>query len=147
MTWTNAFDVGTCTVTVDNSHSTGTPWSGVLGKGESSPPFSGPLSGETMQVSVSSSGVATLEFLSGSGPSDGYQLSVIPSYSIVEADIRVSAITMTNGISGVASAFPSTDGAFTVTLTGSASSWSPDPADIGGHLPQDGWFVFEGAAV
>ena len=147
MTWTNAFDIGECTVSADGL------WSGILSKGQSSPTFSGNLSGEVVQINVDSSGNVALNWISGNGPSGGYQLEVVPAYSLDAATaIQISGITMSIGVSGEAQAFanPAGPNVGNPKLTGSGSAWSPDPADVTANIitgnNANGWYVWSGAA-
>ena len=147
MTLRNAFDIGTCIVSADGL------WSGILSKGQSSPTFAGNLSGEVVQINVDSSGNVALNWISGTGPSNGYQLQVVPTYSLDAATvIQVSGINMPIGVSGQAQAFanPSGPNVGNPYLTGSGSAWSPDPADVTANIitgnNENGWYVWSGAA-
>lgn len=92
MTWTNAFDVGPCTVKVTRA---GTDlYSGVLTKGGASANFAG-WSGEVVNVTVDVDGVVALNNVSGSTSSNAkYELRVIPTYDIAAAFVQASDIIL-----------------------------------------------------
>lgn len=145
MAFQNAFDIGACTVVVWGSDVVNPLWSGALTKGQSSPVFNG-NSGDQFQVSVTSDGAVQL-IETNSGAGQGYAVGVIPSYSNVGPQIQVAGITLAQGISGAAAYISETVGT-TIPLSGSASSWTPDPANITSTYASGGtdygWYVFEG---
>lgn len=63
MSWKSVFDVGPCTVKLYATGDTASApdWSGMLGKGESSPVYTAPGSGRTSQVTVGADGSVSLE--------------------------------------------------------------------------------------
>ena len=148
MTWTNAFDLGTCTIKVGNDVTPDAYFSGVLAKGDTSATFTGFL-GETLQVSVSAAGDVALNYISGSGPADNYTLYVDPSYSITGKSIRAGGFNIPNGVSGGhgAAAWSSDGGNVYVNLTGADQAWAPDPADLTEAGFQAYWCVYQGHAV
>jgi hypothetical protein len=149
VTWTNAFDRGACTVQVGFNASNNI-FSGVLAKGQTSGAFNGHAgSGEQLQAAVTSDGAVQLNWLSGSGPSLGYQVSVVPSYSIAGFPIRARGFDIPNGVSGPtgAEAWSSETGSLLVQLTGSHSTWVPDPADLTELGFQAYWTVYQGTAA
>lgn len=84
MTWQNAFDLGECTVTLSFGLGATKLWSGVLGKGDSSPSIDFSSAGYNMTgvVSVDADGVVSLSTsmaVGGSGWSA--QINVVPSYA------------------------------------------------------------------
>lgn len=131
MTWTNAFDVGVCTVTVwangDLSGSDFPNWSGVLAKGESSPAFDGgPFNDVNMTVSVNAAGEVSLS--ADGADATGMSVAVIPAYDISGADLRVSGIAISpNNLTGFAD--NGADASVLLTPT-SSPAVTPDPAVI-----------------
>lgn len=150
MAWQNAFDLGPCSLIVYGSDGS-TLWHGVLSKGQSSPTFAG-SSGDVMQASVDSNGVADLVRISGSTPSNSYTLGVIAGYQLVGNSVRVRAIGMginPNAVHGQ-QAFASENTSGVVNLSWTGTSWSPDPCDVTSTLggPSDttnGFYVYSGA--
>lgn len=138
MTWTNAFDVGACTVEVVKTAVV--YWSGVLAKGQTSPTFQGyyggQAAGEPLHVEVSASGVASLiNEDDTTNHAGGYDLRVIPSYAVAGYGARVSGILVTGDAPD--SAFASSSDADVVPLTPPAGNhyWTPttvtpDPAAL-----------------
>lgn len=138
MTWTNAFDIGPCTVQVHEAGSNGNgpvAFSGVLGKGQSSPPFS--IGADTLTVSVTSSGAVIVE------SSYRYRsigvVRVIPGYPLTGYGARVvDAVLLYPGSSPSAfshwdavGTYPGVDGASEVALTaGVGGACTPNPADL-----------------
>lgn len=149
MAWKNAFDVGKCTVRVGfNAYDD--IFSGVLAKGQTSAAFNGHAgAGEQLQAAVTADGAVQLNWLSGSGPSHGYQVSVVPSYSVATGSMRASGFDIPNGVSGAsgARAWSSDTGSLVVNLTGAGSAWSPDPADLTEAGFQSYWNVYQGSGV
>lgn len=97
MTWTNAFDLGTCTVSVE--YYDGNPptelFSGVVGKGGSAT-FQGPSNEGALTVEVSSDGAVTLSSNDLSLDVNGYGVRVIPA-TAVSLDSRVSSLSFGTG--------------------------------------------------
>lgn len=81
MTWTNAFDIGACTVEVyaagDPSHP---DYTGILSKGQSADLTL--ASTWTMHVAVSADGVVTLTNTSGSGLEIDAGVRIVPAYAL-----------------------------------------------------------------
>lgn len=144
MSWANAFDLGSCTVSVLNSGHV--YYSGVLSKGGTSATFAGYLNLELLQVSVDASGAVSLDWLSGNGPASGYIVTVTPSYALPRA-IQIAGISMPQGISGSANAQASDISPRVFLTTPDGVTWTPDPAVITDLSNQQYWSVFEGIAV
>lgn len=141
----NAFALGTCSVRVMRQSNSQIIWQGNLSPGQSSPTFSGVLTGEVLQAIVNNDGTVQLNWTAGSNRFQGYQLAVIPSYSMASAaQLECSGFTLTSGIVGTAYASGSHIPVSQVFLTGSGSAWTPDPADITA-TGKDGFYVYEGA--
>lgn len=151
MTWTNAFDLGACTVSVQ--HGADTIFSGVLAKAQTSSQFDGYLSGEKLTVSITSGGAAQLNWASGAGPSDNYTLTIAPAYDISTLDARALSLSIPSGISGGAYGancyFNADADAIALTDLGDGV-WTPDPASsdsLTGQPPNDIIAVWMGTAV
>lgn len=143
MTWTNAFDVGACTVIVTSYDGTSvnTLFSSVMAKGDSQD-FT--AYANTYTVAVSIDGVASL-----SGPQFGVaggdlSLRVVPTYAIT-GSARVSDMTADLGTAGSTNVIATgnfDDGPY-IDLTGAGSAWTPDPCDLSGAVEMS----MEGEAV
>lgn len=126
MTWTNAFDAGTCNVQAYNFGALpNILWEGVLGKGEESPTFE--YLSATLQLSVSSEGIVTLS-CSDEYNADNFGVSVEPQY--VASDLQASAMTMNANFATTGLVwFAGTPFAqLTIAIDGSCS---PDPSAYG----------------
>lgn len=133
MTWTNAFDLGACTVRV---LSDGTPvYSGVLAKGTSSGNFADLDSDATLSVDVSAQGIVTLNRVSGEFGS-WKRLDVIPLYSVAGLGLRASGIAMDSSfVDGLAFSSDENSDGLTLSTTDGGATWSPDPADVSALTP------------
>lgn len=146
MPLTNAFLLGTCQVSCINLANQ-VLWQGTLAPGQFSPPFNGDSPGEKLQISVDSDGNAQLTLTSDSAYTGSYTLGVTPNYDVSQAtDFVVRNIFMAYAISNSATA--SSDALISdgVTLQGSGSSWSPDPADVTG-FGNEGLYLWEGVGT
>lgn len=140
MTWTNAFDLGACTVTVRDwtSPAAGTVvWSGVLAKGQSQSGTT--LAGRAYTLAVDSAGTVSLSFDTDTTQGDSYETVVTPSYAH-NWPARISGIASgANGpnvsaaIGEINASKPGAEGvdylAWTVGGTGPVQ-FSPDPLDM-----------------
>lgn len=148
MTWTNAFDVGACTVKASRNDSV--LHSEILAKGEESANFSSGVLDQMLKIAVSPTGAASLEQVSGYSYVDGFLLEVIPSYDISSSGIRVSAIDVlysiglvgTHAIADSASINPADSVALTHSSDG---AWSPDPADLSAAPSKVSLSIYMGA--
>lgn len=144
MSLQNIFAVSACDVGVyfNGTHL----WDGVLAPGQSSTQFPGHQNTEVLQVVVNSDGTVQLNWISGAGPSQGYVIAIQPFFNLHTASqIVVQQISIPNGVS--ASACCAANFALTpqVQLTGSGSTWTPDPCDITSTLGSTpGIYVFQG---
>lgn len=137
MTWTNAFDVGECTVKVMD-FSGAELFSQIMAKGDTATADS-----EALTIAVSSDGAVSLSRDGGfnSGGTDGYSLRVIPSYDIASMGIRASGFSIDDAPFGTyATAFADFDGLGGVDLE--RSVWTPDPADMSALSPRSEIGVF-----
>lgn len=131
MGWINAFDAGSNLVQVSingNAHFTD-----ILGKGQSSAPFDGLLTGEKLSVNVSSEGsVSLVHDDTTPGPSAGWKLLISPSdYDFSQyVGFRVAEITIDKDSDTGNFAFRDIGDSVGLPLSGSGSTWTPDPADI-----------------
>jgi hypothetical protein len=134
MSLVSVFDGGSCTVRVDKAGTT--YWSGVLGKGQTSPVFDGAGgAGETLQVGVDASGVVTLTSIAG--VSNEYLVAVVPSFDWQSKQPQIADITI---YAPSASPFGqqvwgTTDGSQSVALStmGPApgmATYTPNPVDM-----------------
>lgn len=137
MAWQNLFDASACAVSV--LHGTSSIWSGVLGKGDTSPTFYGIGAGsEPMQVAVDSSGVVTLTWETGATVlSDGYTLSIAPGTpSVLIPGSRANGIScyITDGTqAGAAADVKNPPSAVPLSFSGSPPAtlaMAPSPADL-----------------
>lgn len=129
MTWTNAFDLGPCTVHAYQNWGLSI-FSGILAKGETSAEFSDD-SAASYTVTITASGAAQLNRLSATVGASGLRLTVVPNYDTSLASAaRVSGIVLPNGISGVAGAFTAAATPDVVLSSADAgATWTPDPAE------------------
>jgi hypothetical protein len=98
-------------------------WSGTLGLSQSSPNFVDSHSGNTLNISIDGNGNASLNYVSGSGALLQYfVLQVEPQYTVTGCE--ASGITVNNYASGTSVRSKSNS----IAITGSGSSWAPDPA-------------------
>lgn len=96
MSWQNAFDLGECTVRVCPQNFSGgfdpPMWSGVLGKGDSSPEFTDTLTGlPGAKVAVDANGAVALTIPEDNGYI--YAVDVLPSYDLSLAGLQAVVIT------------------------------------------------------
>lgn len=144
MTWTNAFDVGACTVSVSPQNFSGgfdaPMWSGVLAKGETSPTFTDTLTNEDATVAVSADG--SVSFVTAVNNGYIYALDVVPGYSVADSALRARAIAdVLDHPPGFASNLAQVEAVLDIGVT--APSVTPDPVTLtgGGAL---GWRVTNG---
>lgn len=144
MTWTNAFDVGPCTVKVSPQNFSGgfdaPMWSGALTKGETSPTFTDTLTNEDASVSVDADGAVSFTTAVNNGYI--YALDVVPSYSVGGSGIRARTMAVVlDHPPGFASNLASAEVALDVGGTG--LSVTPDPVTLTG-TGAAGWRVANG---
>lgn len=142
----NIFAVGACDVGV--YYGATNLWDGILAPGQSSPQFAGNAPLEVIQLVVNVDGTVELDWISGSGPSQGYTVFIQPFFSLATAtQILVEQINNPHGVSGVANASANFSGIPRVLLSGSGSTWTPDPADITATLgATPGIYFYQGAS-
>lgn len=140
MTWTNAFDAGACNVDVHQGNTL--IFSGALAKGETSIEFNNGLS-RTFTVSVSSMGVVKLNQITGVTTNTDMAISVAPQYALADpSSLRISGISMPDGVNGSASAFSDS---VALTTADAGATWTPDPATfMGTPAPLGAWDVYMG---
>lgn len=135
MTWTSAFDLGDCTVKVQQRYSGTEYYSGVLGKGASSGDFAGGFS-DTLHVDVTEDGAVSLVRDAVSGSWNEYVLRVIPSAALGEQGLRMRSIAFGGGGGYTLSADAFADLASldndgeAVSLDQTDGVITPDPADL-----------------
>lgn len=143
----NVFAVGACDVGVyyNGAHL----WDGILAPGQSSPQFGGHQSTEVLQLVVNSDGTVQLNWISGAGPSQGYVVAIQPFFTLSAASqILVEQINIPNGVTANACCAANFSLTPQVQLTGSGSTWSPDPCNITATLGgTPGIYVFQGEVV
>lgn len=96
MIWTNAFDIGACTVVVAHSLTPNTPtYLGVLAKGASAPITDGTYS---LSIGVDASGVVSLVNVGGTSVEDDMTVTVLPSYSLASMNGARAVLPSSAGI-------------------------------------------------
>lgn len=131
MTWTSIFDLGECTVSAEVS-GVGTILSAVMTKGDTQ---SITFNGNDGEVSVSADGVVTM---SGDNTDFGGTVTLyveptdVPYGPDNPLPGRVRDITLNISTRGTNEAICAVDSHFNqnqITLSGSGSSWTPDPCE------------------
>lgn len=147
----SVFDVGACTVRVDKEGTT--YWSGVLAKGDASPVFDG-FGGvdETLQVSVDSQGIVSLENVTGT--SNEYLVAVVPSFDFSSMQPQISdiAIYAYTGSPFGQQAWGTTDGAQSIGLSTSEAgpgllTYTPNPVDMSSLVGMNCMGIMIGAST
>ena len=139
MTWTNAFDIGSCTVAVHAYGIQPEPYfSQVMAKGDSAGfTLDYVNSGQGMTISVSSTGEVNISATDSAdvasiGVFSAVTVCVIPSYAITGLGLRASSILAGPGaVFGFVAADSGALPDFPVQLTAFAPV-APDPADVSG---------------
>ena len=135
MTWTNVFALAApdaCGIDVTYAGAGGnTGWSGSLGLDESSPEFPDFYGTSSLVVSINSIGVVSLDVVSGE-PMDAAGISVKVTRSDSEDcnGTRASGITINGAATGGVDSTVKFSSGETVVITGDASTWTPDPAEV-----------------
>lgn len=138
MTWTNAFDVGECTVSVYTTASNTPAYVGVMGKGDSQEAVVAQWE-LTLIVSVSSDGVVSL---TGNPLGTAFrEVAVFVTPPNADQPMRLSDITAALGTGGTESAIGWGDwnsDDWIVELSGAGSVWTPDPCELPAGAPAIG---------
>jgi hypothetical protein len=144
MTWTNAFDIGPCTVTVTHSSGVGPIlFSDVVAKGATSSQFTlNAGQGITGTVSVTLTGTVQLNVVSGNTLTTGYILTVYPNYTVQGlVNLRVSDVIMDHASQTNSYAFGTNN---PLAFVANGSPWTPNPAEIMNASAGDGLDVTMG---
>jgi len=135
----NAFDVGSCTVQVWDNQATQL-YSGFMAKGDSHD-FTNPGNERTLTIAVSSTGAVSLSSSTTLQNLEGYNVYVLPSYSMGTSGVRMTTISL-DATATSAYGLTDPDGDYTNPFT-TISPVSPDPMDLSESTDQHlCWGIF-----
>jgi hypothetical protein len=128
VTWQNAFDLGPQTVKVWAGGAGAWDWTGTLSKGGSES-FTDPVSsGNTLTVSVDSSGVVTLE--TDAGAFTGRHATVVVGVPLNSSSARVvGVLSAAPGATAQQVYSDGTQDGFALSGGSATNVWMPNPAD------------------